>query len=127
MTDSSKSSYEAILLAPNEPKIESVEDTRIPNCRVFTFHKEDMTLGNLLSVRCLKHTNVLFSAVRVPHPLTPNFELRIQTDGTITPRDLVITVSNSIIRELGQLSREFTKEFELAKMAKAANQQQANE
>lgn len=51
----------------------------------------------------------------VPHPLFATIELRVQTDGTITPKEAVITTSKNLLAELGQLSREFTKEFELRK------------
>lgn len=62
--------------------------------------------------------------IQVPHPLTPNFLLRVQTDGEITPRQAVINACHALIKDLGILSREFTKEYELRKMANAANQQQ---
>lgn len=113
--------YEAILLAPGEKKIDVEIDTRLPNATIFTFHKEDHTLANLLRSRLLKTPNVIFAAYKVPHPLTPNFELRVQTDGVITPRQAVINASQSLIKDFGILSREFTKEYELAK---AARQQQ---
>lgn len=56
----------------------------------------------------------------VPHPLFATIELRVQTDGTITPKEAVIGVAKSLVAELGQLSREFTKEFELRKMVTGA-------
>lgn len=52
----------------------------------------------------------------VPHPLFASFELRIQTDGEVTPKDALRNACSSLVAELGQLSREFTKEFELRKM-----------
>jgi DNA-directed RNA polymerase subunit L len=52
----------------------------------------------------------------VPHPLFANFELRVQTDGEITPKDALVACCKGIVSDLGQLSREFTKEFELRKM-----------
>ncbi|KAJ5092162.1 hypothetical protein NUU61_007032 [Penicillium alfredii] len=116
--------YEAILLAPGEKKIDVESDPRVPDTAVFTFHKEDHTLGNLLRSRLLKTPHVLFAAYRVPHPLTPDFVLRVQTDGEVTPREVVINACHALIRDYGILSREFTKEFELRKMANAANQQQ---
>ncbi|KAJ5975280.1 hypothetical protein N7481_008987 [Penicillium waksmanii] len=117
--------YEAILLAPGENKIDVDIDTRLPSAAIFTFHKEDHTLANMLRTRLLKTSHVIFSAYRVPHPLTPNFQLRVQTDGEVTPRDAVINACQALIKDLGILSREFTKEYELRKMANAANQQQA--
>ena len=45
------------------------------------------------------------------------FELRVQTDGEVTPRDAIVDASNAILLELAQLSREFIKEWELRKLA----------
>jgi DNA-directed RNA polymerase II subunit RPB11 len=97
----------------------------------------------MLRQRLLKTAHVIFAAYRVrtllyvhgvgkilttihqvPHPLTPEFQLRVQTDGEVTPRQAVINASQALIKDLGILSREFTKEYELRKAANAANQQQ---
>lgn len=61
---------------------------------------------------------------QVPHPLVPKFELRVQTDGEITPKEAVIAACHELVRDLGILSREFTKEYELRKMVGATQQQQ---
>lgn len=60
----------------------------------------------------------------MPHPLKAEFLLRVQTDGQITPRDAVVAASRATVRDLGIISREFQKEYELKKAANAANQQQ---
>lgn len=52
----------------------------------------------------------------VPHPLFSKFELRIQTDGEITPKEALIACCRNLVSELEVFSREFTKEFELRKM-----------
>jgi DNA-directed RNA polymerase II subunit RPB11 len=52
----------------------------------------------------------------VPHPLFSKFELRIQTDGEITPKEALTTCCRNLVSELEVFSREFTKEFELRKM-----------
>ena len=44
------------------------------------------------------------------------FELRIQTDGTITPRAALQQTCRELVNDLSILSREFTKEWELRKM-----------
>lgn len=56
----------------------------------------------------------------VPHPLFATIELRVQTDGTLTPKEAIIATARSLLAELGQLSREFTKEYELRKMVAGA-------
>ena len=48
-----------------------------------------------------------------------NFILRIQTDGTLTPRAALIQSCRELVNDLSLLSREFTKEWELRKMVGA--------
>lgn len=45
-----------------------------------------------------------------------SFILRISTDGTITPRQALVQACKDLVTDLGLLSREFTKEWELRKM-----------
>ena len=44
------------------------------------------------------------------------FELRVGTDGSITPRAAVLQACRDLVTDLSTLSREFTKEYELRKM-----------
>lgn len=48
--------------------------------------------------------------------LTSQFELRVQTDGTLSPRAALMQCCKDLVNDLSILSREFTKEFELRKM-----------
>lgn len=98
--------------------------TGIPSSAIFTFNKEDHTLGNLLRSRLLQSSHVLFAGYKVPHPLVPKFQLRVQTDGEVTPKDAIIAACNDLVKDLGTLSREFTKEYELRKMVGSSQQQQ---
>lgn len=52
----------------------------------------------------------------VPHPLFSDFELRIQTDGDISPKVALVNCCKNLINDLSTLSREFTKEYELRRM-----------
>ena len=90
----------------------------VPNAAVFTFNKEDHTLGELLRSRLLKDKRVIFSGYKVEHPLLPKFDLRVQTDGEITPKEAVLKACRDTVQDLAILSREFTKEFELKKIAR---------
>lgn len=58
-----------------------------------------------------------FAAYKVPHPLFAKIELRVQTDGSLTPKEAVLRCCADVINELGALDREFTKEWELKKIA----------
>ncbi|GAD96022.1 DNA-directed RNA polymerase II subunit RPB11a, putative [Paecilomyces variotii No. 5] len=108
--------FESFVLGNDEKKVEVETDTRIPSSAIFTFNKEDHTLGNLIRSRLLQSSHVLFAGYKVPHPLVPKFELRVQTDGEITPKEAVITACHELVKDLGIFSREFTKEYELRKM-----------
>lgn len=96
-------------------------------------NKEDHTLANMLRSHLSKDPHVLFAGYKgssvlirqylfqtnrnlVPHPLFANFELRVQTDGEISPRDAVVGCCKALVNDLQILSREFTKEYELRKM-----------
>jgi DNA-directed RNA polymerase II subunit RPB11 len=86
---------------------------------MFTFNKEDHTLGNLLRAKLAKSAHVLFAGYQVPHPLFATFKLRVQTDGELTPKDAVIQACRDLVNELQMLDQEFTKEWELKKIAGA--------
>ena len=83
---------------------------------MFFFNKEDHTLGNLLRAQLLKSRAVTFSGYKVPHPLFPDFELRVQTDGSITPKEALEQACKDLVQDLASLSREFTKEWELQRV-----------
>ncbi|KAF2752810.1 RBP11-like subunits of RNA polymerase [Pseudovirgaria hyperparasitica] len=108
--------FELFLLGDDEKKVTWELDTRVPNTAIFTFNKEDHTLGNLLSARLHKYSYIRFSAYKIPHPLFATFELRVTTDGSITPKDAIVTACKDVVQDLDTLSREFTKEWELKKI-----------
>jgi DNA-directed RNA polymerase II subunit RPB11 len=63
----------------------------------------------------------LLTSFQVPHPLFPTFDLRVQTDGEITPREAVVAACRDLVRDLSILDQNFTKEYELRKMVGQAN------
>lgn len=103
--------------------------------------KEDHTLGNLISEHLKMHPKVHMAGYKglsspqimshseiakimfaVAHPNVPELMIRVQTDGTVTPREVFIEVCKQLIASYGQLGREFTREYELRRMATAGNQ-----
>jgi len=111
--------FEQFVLGPDEKKITWQLDTRVSNTAIFTFNKEDHTLGNLISQRLHKYKFIQFSAYRVPHPLFATFDLRVTTDGSCTPKEAILKACGDIVKDLEDLGREFTKEWELKKIASA--------
>lgn len=47
----------------------------------------------------------------------PEVLIRIQTDGTVTPREALVSVCKQLVAMYGQLGREFQKELALRKFA----------
>ncbi|KAF1943424.1 RBP11-like subunits of RNA polymerase [Clathrospora elynae] len=103
--------FELFLLDDGQQKVEEKAETRVPNTAVFTFNKEDHTLGNLLAQRLLKYPYIIFAAYKIPHPLFATFELRVQTDGSVTPKEAVIKVCSDVIGELKKLNDSFQTEW----------------
>lgn len=85
------------MLANGENKVEMEIDTRrshclswmahdvsslmsagIPSSAIFTFNKEDHTLGNMLRARLLQSSHVLFAAYKVCATLLSAFCVRIE-------------------------------------------------
>ena len=91
-------------------------DSRFPNCNIFRFNREDHTLANVLTARINDDERVIFAAYKVPHPLFPTFDLRVQTQEGVTPKEVVIKAAKAIIKDLSILRNNFTREWELRRM-----------
>ena len=55
------------------------------NTILVTINKEDHTFGNAVKMMLLRNPKVRFVAYRKPHPLEDKIEIKIQTNGDITP------------------------------------------
>lgn len=52
----------------------------------------------------------------------PEVLLRIQTDGSITPREALVEACKQLVAAYGQLGREFQKEFAFRQIADQGEQ-----
>jgi len=109
--------------------VEVFEDTKIPNAATIKIVKQDHTLGNMLRAyalffslfyslthpldfsQLLATPHVLFAGYKVPHPLHPYFQIKIQTDGTITPQEALEQAATSLITMVSTLEGKFKREF----------------
>uniref|UniRef100_A0A7S4C1P2 DNA-directed RNA polymerase RBP11-like dimerisation domain-containing protein n=1 Tax=Chrysotila carterae TaxID=13221 RepID=A0A7S4C1P2_CHRCT len=67
---------------PDDDSVQKVtckKDFKVPNAMMIVIEREDHTLGNLLRMQLLEDDQVLFSGYRVPHPLEPAIQVKIQT------------------------------------------------
>ncbi|MCQ2815845.1 MAG: DNA-directed RNA polymerase II subunit RPB11 [archaeon] len=80
-----------------------------PDSGIFTIYLEDHTLGNSVRMMLLRNPNVKFAGYRKPHPLENKIEIKIQTNGQISP----IAALNEALRNLDEDSQTALEAFEV--------------
>ncbi|KAI0918537.1 hypothetical protein AcV5_002503 [Taiwanofungus camphoratus] len=93
------------------PRVEIIEDTKIPNAATIKVLKQDHTLGNLIRAQLLAMPQILFAGYKVPHPLQPHFLIKIQTDGTVAPAAILEQACTKLIGTMASLEAKFKREF----------------
>lgn len=58
----------------------------------------------------------------VGHPNVPQLYIRVQTDGTISSRDVFTSVCEKLITQYESLHQEFTREWELRRITNTGEQ-----
>uniref|UniRef100_A0A0B7KE15 DNA-directed RNA polymerase RBP11-like dimerisation domain-containing protein n=1 Tax=Bionectria ochroleuca TaxID=29856 RepID=A0A0B7KE15_BIOOC len=114
--------FELFLLGEGEKKIEENVYSGMANTSDFVLKKEDHTLGNLLSEHLKAHPNVMMAGYKIAHPNVPELFIRVQTDGTVSPRDVFTSVCEKLINQLEMLHQEFTREWELRRITNTGEQ-----
>ncbi|EIM20133.1 RNA polymerase Rpb3/Rpb11 dimerization domain-containing protein [Wallemia mellicola] len=104
--------FELFIVPDNEPKVTVVDDSRISSTSTITLNRQDHTIANLLSNEISKDKNVVFSGYRVPHPLNPKSEIRVQTlNGTVTPKECLKDAATRLLADCGTFQDELKQEF----------------
>ncbi|KAF5379071.1 hypothetical protein D9615_005949 [Tricholomella constricta] len=103
--------FELYVLEDGEKPVEITEDTKIPNAATIKVVKQDHTLGNMLRAQLLAMPQILFAGYKVPHPLHPYFLIKIQTDGTLTPQEVLEQACKKLIGTMSSLEAKFKREF----------------
>ncbi|KAG0437315.1 DNA-directed RNA polymerase subunit L [Dictyocoela muelleri] len=89
-----------------DKKLTIIEYKDLPFTIDIKIFKENHTIGNLLSDFLLKDKRCTFSSYKMPHPLTDEIMLRISTDGSIKPKNLLSEVIDKISFEINSLYRK---------------------
>ena len=83
---------------------------KIENTTLFIINGEDHTFGNSVKMMLLRNPKVRYVAYRKPHPLENKIEIKIQTNGEITPikafREALKNLDNDIDDCIRQLNDE---------------------
>lgn len=83
-----------------------IEDGDILNSVELTIKDENHTLGNLLSDYLYRDKRCVFSAYKMPHPLTEEIKIKVTTDGSIKPVDLIVETIDKLNNEIIKLYRK---------------------
>ncbi|RNJ53390.1 DNA-directed RNA polymerase II core subunit [Verticillium nonalfalfae] len=118
--------FELFLLSDDEKKIEEKPYAGMSNTSDFVIKKEDHTVGNLISEHLKMHQHVLMAGYKIPHPNVSEMFIRVQTDGTITPKDAVTEVIKDLMKDFSHLAQEFIREYELRRVVEARQHDQTN-
>ena len=103
--------YELFKIPDGKSKVEYKKEEKTENTATFTILLEDHTLGNIVKMMLLRNPKVRFAAYRKPHPLENKIEIRIQTNGEITPTNALNEALVNLCQDLDDCYREFEEEL----------------
>jgi len=101
--------HELFTLPEGINKVEYEEDSRIQFAGTFTVHLEDHSLGNILRMQLLQDDRVRFAGYKAPHPLEHKIEVKVQTNGEITPHQAVMEALQTLSSTFKGLQVQFEK------------------
>jgi len=100
---------------PDDESVQKVmitPDTKVQNAVTMVVEREDHTLGNMLRMQLLEDREVLFSGYRVPHPLEPAIQVKVQTrSDNPGPVQAVEAALGSLLGELKTFEERFRAEL----------------
>lgn len=103
--------YERFMLPEGKAKAEYQEDAKLQNTGSYEIQREDHTLGNLVRMHLLSNPAVVFAGYRIPHPLNPVMVARIQTDGSQSPVDAMVTSLNALKSQVIKMEEKVHSEL----------------
>ena len=104
--------FENFKIPEGKSKVEQFKIEKIQNTSVFTIYLEDHTFGNVVKMMLLRNPKVRFVAFRKPHPLENKIEIKIQTNGDLTPLAAFKEALTNLIADVEDCSRQFQKEYD---------------
>ncbi len=88
-------------------KVEEEDDRKA----VYIIEGEDHTIGNLLEKILINMDGVVFANYEMPHPLEYKIVLRIQTDGSLKPREALIKALERALEMVEEFRKDFLSEL----------------
>jgi len=90
-----------------EHHVEFEKDPKLENAGTYLMWLQDHTMGNALRMQLLRNQHVLFAGYRIPHPLTNNIEIKVQTTENCSPGDAMRQAHAELIMETKDILQQF--------------------
>ena len=103
--------HELFTTPQGKNKVEYEVDSRIEYAGIFTVYLEDHTVGNITRMQLLQDDRVRFAGYKAPHPLEHRIQVRIQTNGQITPHQAFTESLTNLSTTLKNLQSQFEKQI----------------
>lgn len=101
--------FEMFIIPDGKSKVEYKTLQKAPNTAVFTILLEDHTIGNMLQMMLLRNPKILFAAYRKPHPLENKIEVKIQTNGEVTPAQALKEALQNLTEDVEECKEQVQK------------------
>ena len=85
---------------------------KIDNTALFTINKEDHTFGNAVKMMLLRNPKIRYVAYRKPHPLENKINIKIQTNGEITPKEAFREALKNLNADIDDCVKQLEEEFQ---------------
>ena len=95
-----------------EKKVILQSEQKIPHTCLFIINSEDHTFGNAVKMMLLRNPKIRFVAYRKPHPLENKIEIKIQTNGEITPLEAFREALRNLNEDIDDCIKQLDEEFQ---------------
>mmetsp|Transcript_16875 Transcript_16875/g.30100 ORF Transcript_16875/g.30100 Transcript_16875/m.30100 type:complete len:117 (-) Transcript_16875:27-377(-) len=108
--------YEKFIIPEGLKKVTYKKDTKMQNAATVEIQREDHTIGNIVRMQLHRDNDVNFAGYRIPHPLEHRLEIKVQTNGEITPIQAVSSAMSDLSLEFKDIRAQFQSEAERSAM-----------
>ena len=81
------------------------------HCGTLMVENEDHTLGNILRMQLLKDKTIKFAGYRMPHPLEPKVEVKVQTTNEKAPVEAIKDACEELCNHIRDCESSFDQAF----------------
>ena len=96
----------------HDKKVIIQPEEKLQNTCLFIINEEDHTFGNVVKMMLLRNPKIRYVAYRKPHPLENKIEIKIQTNGDISPLEAFQEALKNLNEDVDDCTRQLEEEFQ---------------